>query len=191
MSYLFEDVARDLFHNRSLRIGNQKYEFVEIEFYVHSEGHPDATAHQHPDQQTFGNWYFHRTSAKSEAKYKGGTFKGLDLTLGEDGVCYGILIRSIYSPETKAICGPCKVVDHILKTLGVSSIQNLTQNQLLNVEDNKVGLILQKDNIPEGDVYFGSRIGLSNVEWKDKPYRFARRYKDAKGMKAKTSMIKI
>jgi len=38
------------------------------------------------------HWYFHRYGSKG---YKSGTYKGLDITFGQDSMYGGILIRSI------------------------------------------------------------------------------------------------
>jgi len=42
----------------------------------------DPFTHKDPLQQTCGQWYFHKIGAQ----YKGGTYKGLDLTFGDVGV---------------------------------------------------------------------------------------------------------
>jgi hypothetical protein len=59
----------------------------------------DEYTHCNDDQLKYGYWYFHKFPNGS---YKGGTFKGLDITLGnnKDKYC-GILIRSIYDIENK------------------------------------------------------------------------------------------
>ncbi|KAF9254841.1 hypothetical protein L218DRAFT_885423 [Marasmius fiardii PR-910] len=68
------------------------YELLEIEFYLWKSGcHEDPFTHGSEEQRVSGQWYFHRAPRRSAdasrsltdpTSYRGGTRKGLDLTLG-------------------------------------------------------------------------------------------------------------
>jgi hypothetical protein len=107
--------------------------------------------------------HFHRAPRKSADShrsstsltgYRGGTRKGLDLTIGkmplvlsrhfvpapqisnppehdQQPVCGGILLRSLreLGPNGKLISGPSLLVDHIVKLSGASSISDLVENK--------------------------------------------------------------
>lgn len=85
--------------------------------------HPDTFTHGGELQiNTAGHWYFH----KAGDNYKGGTYKGLDLTFGPCGVAGGVLLRYMENVSTgQLIEGPCKVVDIILLDNGMASIASL------------------------------------------------------------------
>jgi hypothetical protein len=57
-------------------------------------------------------------SVKNNMSFKGGSYKGMDLTFGKKGVVHGgILIRSIMDMQSKEyIEGPCNTLDRILKS---------------------------------------------------------------------------
>jgi hypothetical protein len=60
------------------------HRFVEIEFYYTDAIHADPFTHKDPLQKTNGQWYFHKIGAQ----YKGGTYKGLDVTCGSPKVSF-------------------------------------------------------------------------------------------------------
>lgn len=183
--------------NRSFRDKNKrsKFRIREIEFYYYdSQSHPDPFTHKDEHQEIPGRWYFHRQNGKS---YKGGTYKGLDITFGSsiNGVFGGILIRSIQYGDT-LIEGPCKVVDFILKTTGSKTIEKLLEKfeedtelpkKVTNYEnsDNESPLYLceiEESNLKEKPIYKAPRVGLSlkkSIKYRDlyvmfimKPYRY-------------------
>jgi len=124
---IFYDTAKRLLSETILTINDQPHVLAEIEFYYKGKNHNDVFTHGDPLQATFGHWYFHKTGSG----YKGGTYKGLDITFGGQGGAYGgILIRSIAtcSEPRKVIEGPCKVVDHILSTCDESSIASFVES---------------------------------------------------------------
>ncbi|ORX94017.1 hypothetical protein K493DRAFT_302339 [Basidiobolus meristosporus CBS 931.73] len=125
-----------------LFIKGNPYRILEGEFYIRSENHPDPFTHEQTLQSLFGRWYFHRAGSSDTAKYRGGTYKGLDLTLSTDpNVTFAFLIRSIelvVSNVPRAeksvrksglgiIEGPSLCVDHILKVTGNKSISDLVE----------------------------------------------------------------
>jgi hypothetical protein len=122
----FRAIARTLFTEWVLCCGDAMYALAELEFYMHSDDHPDPYVHKHDSQRTQGEWYFHR--AKS-AKI-GFTLKGLDLTFGTKARFGGILVRAIRPLSAGKlglmIEGPSKVVDTLLTDCGVTSVMELT-----------------------------------------------------------------
>ena len=100
------------------RIGGKPHRIVEVELYHHAADHPDPFVHNAEVQHTSDRWYFHRTGGV----YRGGSFKGLDLSIGGDGSHGGILIRGIETPDGTHIDGPSRTVDHILKETKFASV---------------------------------------------------------------------
>ena len=167
----FESVARFLLLECTLVIDHCNYFRInEIEFYYHGELHPDVFTHQHPNQRSTGTWYFH----SSGASYRGGTFKGLDLTCGLPGSDHaaGILLRGMIREDspghlaspTQIIQGSCLLVDQILKVAEIESIKEFVDERLdsnLSVFDTSSPLHLIRHARPRSDeVYRSSRVGL-------------------------------
>ncbi len=117
----FAAVAERLLNGAELVVVRQAYRLVEIEFYLFGSHHPDPFTHRRPIQFQCGRWYFHRTGGS----YRGGSFKGLDLTFGHGALSGGILIRSMARSDGTLIDGPSLCVDHLLNTLGVDRVAEL------------------------------------------------------------------
>jgi hypothetical protein len=173
-SELITDISRILLQNYVISVNNSKFQICEIEFYINTESHPDTYTHGDILQKTFGKIYFHRMNGKS---YKGGTFKGMDLVLGNKDMYFGILIRSMYDIDNKKmVSGPCNCVNTILALNNcdnISEFMKSRQEPLDAVSD--IGLRFMKSNIVfKDEIYSGTRIGLSDKypEWKNKLYRF-------------------
>ncbi|KAG0074014.1 hypothetical protein BGZ93_001828 [Podila epicladia] len=125
----FDKIATYLMNSVAMVVNDKHYyRLVEIEFYLNGGKHPDVFTHSDKDQKTCGEWYFH----KMNGSYKGGSYKGLDITFGRHGTCFGgILIRGIQlsnDPTAKIIEGPCLVVDQVLKHTNSKMIINLVDN---------------------------------------------------------------
>ena len=166
--------------NQTILISNKKkYRICEIEFYLRCDNHKDEYTHCNDDQLNYGSWYFHKFGNGS---YKGGTFKGLDITLGNSKNKYaGILIRSIYDIKNKKmICGPSNLVTELLKQHECTSAKDFMKDKdtlsVLNTAKSKNTYIyLQDMKKPKHDTrWSGPRIGLSDKypEWKKVNYRF-------------------
>jgi hypothetical protein len=118
------------------------YVFRELEIYPFIGGTlEDNFTHRDAQQALFGTWYFH----KKGGTFKGGSFKGLDVTFGSSGSAHpgafvGILIRSIHKCKTGLaetgkhalifdpeglVEGPSLVVDELLQACGKDSIAQL------------------------------------------------------------------
>lgn len=150
----------DLLKNKGILVNGIIVYPVEVEFYYHDNKHPDPFVHCNQDQSKFGYWYFHRHKTGT---YKNGTFKGLDLTIGNNGSYGGILIRSIRVDNT-IIEGPCKCVNFILEAYKVNSIAEFVGEHLLYVANNHRNFHLI--NVPEFNIKIlrGPRIGLKSKD---------------------------
>jgi len=184
-------MAKALLQNYIICVNNNKFQICEIEFYINTESHPDTYTHGDILQKTFGKIYFHRMNGKS---YKGGTFKGVDLTFGNENMFFGILIRSMYDINNNTmICGPCNCVNMILALNNCDNINMFMgsrQEPLDAVSD--VGFrFVKSDIVFKDDIYMGSRIGLSDKypEWKNKLYRFVSRINLIKKEKKKLVLL--
>jgi hypothetical protein len=96
----FDAIAHVLLNETHLLVGGEAHRLTEIEFYYHASIHPDPFAHRNPVQLHPGRWYFHRT----RGTYRGGSFKGLDLTFGRAAGASpaefgGVLFRSLFPPS--------------------------------------------------------------------------------------------
>jgi len=173
----FKHIAASLLHGSHLVVVVQddedtkeiEFEILEAEFYLLIDGcYEDPFTHCHEKQKVSGQWYFHRVprktadshrSSTSLTGYRGGTRKGLDLTIGrlspvlskhfvpappisnppellhefgdQQLLCGGILLRSLreLGPNGKVISGPSLLVDRIINVSGASSISDLVENK--------------------------------------------------------------
>jgi len=197
----FNEIANKLMNQTKLISGQNSYRICEIEFYLNSATHKDLYTHDNPDQATYGKWYFHKTS---KGNYRGGTFKGLDLTLGNNDKYCGILIRSIYNLETKKmIGGPCNSVNELIAQHGASNVKEFMakdnkQSPLSAIENEYIKI--QDCDFEKGEggkeetkeaLYYGPRYGLSDKypEWEKVKYRYVTKLKLVK--KQKRSLVPI
>ncbi|KAF8901754.1 hypothetical protein CPB85DRAFT_1227650 [Mucidula mucida] len=179
----FDAIAAALLHEYDIVVRSESgketiLEPMEVEFYFWSELHRDAFTHGSEEQRIAGNWYFHRTPRRSKdgddshvivgsTGYRGGTRKGLDLTLGKNSSPVtssyfltvketestsvaprtstsrgGILLRTVRDQSTEEVTsGPSLLVDHILALSGATSISSLVTERW----DGNIGAL----NIPE------------------------------------------
>ena len=155
---------------------------IEIEFYICNDNHKDIFTHCHKDQKKMLTWYFHQMSNKDHS-YKGGTFKGLDITCGFDNGYAGVLIRSIMNETTNQVIeGPCKVVNEFLDKIKCDSIKTLVIDKLNNNVSCQYSdlLKLEEKHYNNTDLYVAPRIGLSmkgdtvneKQKWVNNNYRF-------------------
>ncbi|TBU58637.1 hypothetical protein BD310DRAFT_850791 [Dichomitus squalens] len=166
----FSQIASELLHNYRVEIqssvGTEHLEILEAEFYLWKTGcHEDPFTHASPEQSQRGRWYFHRPPTRgasgelamattvTHAGYRGGTRKGVDVTLGRappavaskyfphktqasssgakleksaDIVRGGALLRSVKRvSDGKVISGPSLLVDEVLRLSGAKEIAEL------------------------------------------------------------------
>ena len=141
---------------------------LEIEFYFTCENMNDPFTHGDETQQTCGNFYFHRTNGRLRT----GNYKGVDISIGNSSSEYGgILVRSIeqlgFNP--KVVCGPSKVVDHILHTCEMKEVQSLvdkmTDLSVKKGEEEKLMYLspaseVQVEQLHQFRVFSSARVGL-------------------------------
>jgi hypothetical protein len=175
----FNIISDTLLNKTLLIIENDKYQIMEIEFYLNSIQHPDPFVHKNSQQLTSGKWYFHRMG--EGMKYKNGTFKGLDITFGLN--CYGgILIRAIYDiKNNQMIEGPCLVVNEILNKTNLDNIEDLVDYLPGDVFNGPLKIINMAVSPANNDknknvdrrtdkIYGCPRVGLNPDKHNDKTY---------------------
>jgi 3-methyladenine DNA glycosylase Mpg len=158
----------------------KKFRICEIEMYYRNSAHPDEYVHGHRNQLNHSHFYFHRYNNGS---YKAGTYKGLDITLGNENLYFGILIRSIEDTETNEfIEGPCRVVNKLLDSFGVENVKEFMDKFFPGIDQIDIFnplLHLAEPTadtpFPEERIFRGPRIGLSAKypEYRNRPYRYA------------------
>lgn len=154
----FTRMAEQLLNGSRLIVARQPYRLVEIEFYYWSKSHPDPFTHRDPIQFHTGYWYFHRT----HGVYRGGSFKGLDLTFGHDDASGGILIRGLETPEGRLIDGPSLCVDYLLDAAGAATVAELDRTIDKRLAWEKANPLSLKSN-PAADnrpLFRSPRVGL-------------------------------
>jgi 3-methyladenine DNA glycosylase Mpg len=154
----FQRIARKLLNGCRLWVGREPHRFVEIEFYYCGPGHLDPFTHQDPTQLQTGRWYFHRT----RGVYRGGSFKGMDLSFGDGTAHAGVLIRSIEKPDGTLVNGPSLLVDHLLDATGASGVAEL--DRTINARlawDESNPLRLEETEDAGRTLYRTARVGLS------------------------------
>lgn len=175
----FNELANRLLNETDFIVAGKHYRFAEIEMYYSGWGHSDLFAHRDPVQLEGGRWYFHRT----RGEYRGGSFKGLDIALGDGASFFGILIRTVVLPDGTVLDGPSLTVDHLLaqtKSASVAALDGVIN--MRSVWDATSPLHLVEAEKPRNaTVYQTSRVGLSLKKAKGKvdaprfvarPYRF-------------------
>jgi hypothetical protein len=166
-----------------LSIAGIEHRLLEVELYHHNEEHPDPFVHRHAEQRENGTFYFH----KSGNSYRGGTFKGMDITLSEDGEAYtSFLVRSFQNLETgEVVTGPCCCVNRILELTNFDGIKELVTEGLDGdrlIHGHKC-LELSIKELKPLPIYSSPRIGLyltkteeRQPEFFNRPYRFVAGY---------------
>jgi len=141
--------------------------------------HKDVFTHCDENQQTNCQWYFHRTGKS----YKGGTYKGLDITFGAANKGFGgILIRALKDLSTGAyIEGSCTCADKILSCAKASDIPSLVNMPSFNLDITKKGILCVKPahkDIKKLTLYSSARVGLTlNKDDGDRPFYIMKPYR--------------
>ncbi len=157
----FAEKIRSLFFDHLLCVGQWQVQIVEAEIYHYSHSFPDAFCHRHPDQQKQNHWYFHQ-KGKS---FRGGTFKGVDISFGEKGSHSGILIRAIQLLNgdrlpAERIEGPSLVVDFLLNASGFEKVQDLARVCTYPTDDSTNAVYLKRQKMNPISIYRSCRVGL-------------------------------
>lgn len=173
----FEIIADIILNKLVLRAGGKKFRICEIEMYLKNQAHNDKYVHSNQDQKSYGKFYFHKYW---NGTFKSGTWKGLDIVLGNDNKYFGILIRSIMDLDTNEfIEGPCKSVNKILEQFNCTDVAQLFNNEFAGIDQISMTnekINLAKDNtLTKLDMFKGPRIGLSDKypDYQNLLYRYA------------------
>jgi hypothetical protein len=174
---IFGDIAKKLFEEYYLKVGNYKLYLTEVEFYFYSDGHKDTYTHMQKYQKEFG-FHLHYTG-----------WGGTDLTFGDANIYGGILLRGMkikHYDDYKYFNGPWIVTNAILNMLNNEIVENLhidAESDSYNTFFDKGNLLETKDILLcknnthiSHEVYRAPRIGLSCKEIDNKflvkNYRF-------------------
>ena len=172
-----------------------EFRLTEIEFYLYSVTHPDPYTHRAEEQKYKNRFYFHKFS---NGTFKSGTWKGLDICLGNGDSYFGALIRSITDIGTgRPIEGPCLTVNRILDHFGSGNVREFIDKVFggkldFDIYDESKPVHLRRSSgLQQETIFTGPRIGLSNKwpEFRDRHYRFCI-YRD-RLKKKKTSLVKL
>lgn len=173
----FARIADRLLNGCDFLVAGTPHRVAEIEAYYHGPDHPDPFPHPDTVQRCAGRWYFHRIGPS----YRGGSFKGLDLTLGDGTNRFALLIRSIVRPDGTLVDGPSCTVDDLLKQTGEASVAALDERIAARLAwDESSPLAIRDSEVPRTmPVYRTARVGLSlkrdrerRLQYIDRPYRF-------------------
>lgn len=135
----FEAICSKLLTEFTLCVGeSDRYRLLEVESYLYDQhSHPDPYPHNHPKQRIPGQWYFHHVGMS--AGLRGGTRKGLDVTMGDGSMACkgGILIRAMQNTASGTVIdGPSLVVDAILRGLEATSLTDLVNTYFKESQGN-------------------------------------------------------
>jgi hypothetical protein len=170
----FTLIAQRVLNGTILMVGQEKHRFTEIEFYYHGGKHLDVFTHRDPIQTETGRWYFHRT----RGVYRGGSFKGVDITFGGPKAFGGILIRGIATAADQLIDGPSLTVDHLLARTEAPTVAELDEAiEGRVVWDPESPLHVVMTDIVDRPLLRSARVGLSlkRLRASEPPPRFIMR----------------
>ena len=186
----FASVTDYLFNQTELVVKDKTYRLAEVEYYYTCPPvHNDPFSHCHDLQATKGEWYFHQSLAKTnDNNYKGGSYQGLDISIGCGKFRGGILIRSLLKSDGKTLIeGPSKCVDEIIETYDCKNIHDFVTKHFKGQKhfqalDTKSVFHLRPSTTTHTDtVVRSARVGLTlkqktqekeRVQYIFRPYRF-------------------
>lgn len=227
----FSEIALQLFNNWALVTPKSKYRIIEIEFYYcnctssNVEDHPNhmpleygipysiedkfqsGFSHNDPYTHCIGNqykndfWYIH--SFKNSSSLKGGSRKGIDLTIGNENEysCGGILIRGLRDLSNNSyINGPSKVVDKMIEDLGKNKVSEIASILDLPATDKNNEIYLEHfefndTKVEKNEIVKSQRIGLKkksddSENFFEKKYRFIIELNISNKIKDKENIVK-
>lgn len=157
-----EDIAAGVLNDAVLEVGGSRFRIVELEMYKQSPDHPDPYVHSSPIQRMFGKLYFHTF----RGSFREGTYRGMDITFGNEEISGGILVRSIEKSDGTIEEGPCKCVNRFLQTLGFNSVTDLVtstwgSNPPDAFADDSLIKLVPVDDLDQRRVFASPRIGLA------------------------------
>jgi hypothetical protein len=159
----FKRIASSLMNDNVLLVGENYYRFTSLEFYYfEKDSHADVYSHQHKNQMTSEQWYFHGS--------------GLDITFGSKDVYGGILIRGVKNLKgnNEFINGPILCVQELFKNLGAVNNSEKVSFYIQELPWDRMGSLIE-----EQKVYYSRRVGLNpkidqteNTKFYNGLYRF-------------------
>jgi hypothetical protein len=162
----FDRIAERMLDGCRLMAGKEAHRFIEVEFYYCGAEHLDPFTHRDPLQLECGRWYFHR----SRGTYRGGSFKGLDLSFGDGKAYGGVLIRGLETADGTIIDGPSVLVDHLLVKTGKPTIAALDQAIAARLAWDSEGPLYLEDAPSAGSTaYRTARVGLTLKKARGQP----------------------
>ena len=146
----FDKIAKNLFNNFIIKTSYGDFRFEEIEFYFHSNKHPDYIAHPRKSEPLI--WYINDFGGidinfKSEAQKQTPNDPWSKYCWDEESYYGGILIRQLKRiSDDFLLKGPLKVAE-LFRNLGCATEGNGAMPQLVYVENlPKVGYNTDKRN---------------------------------------------
>lgn len=146
----FKEIAENLFNNFIIKTSYGDFRFEEIEFYFHSNKHPDYIAHPRKSEPLI--WYINDFGGidinfKSEAQKQTPNDPWSKYCWDEESYYGGILIRQLKRiSDDFLLKGPLKVAE-LFRNLGCATEGNGAMPQLVYVEGlPKVGYNTDKRN---------------------------------------------
>lgn len=172
---IVEILGNYILNNIALHVNGINFRIREVEFYYLDDEHNDEYVHKSKDQLKSKSWYFHKYK---NGTLKTGTWKGLDITVGNnvDKYC-GILIRSMES-DNEFITGSCTCVKRILQEFGFTESQGLIDMMKdMNIFNKRNPIYLHQIDECNLPIYTGPRVGLSlkYPEYLFRPYRLLKK----------------
>ena len=194
MEKQFKNIANILMNNYDLDINGQKFQFIDIEFYLKNNIHNDTYTHCNERQRTRFQWYLHRQCSERNSSIKQGNRKGLDFTFGNDDYCAGMLIRAIRNNKNSTLStGPSLSVGIIMDIFNIKNIDDLSELvEDKNYLDTKLQIV-KKEKPTDSFIYYGTRQGLNcqkDDKYFKKHYRFIIVDNKTQGIKNKISLLK-
>ena len=154
----FARVADLLLNRTRWVIGGRPHRITECEFYYRGPAHDDPFTHGDPVQVHAGRWYFHKTAGI----YRGGSFKGVDVTFGDGTARGGILIRGLERPDGTMVDGPSLLVDYVLAQCGFATVADLDRRNGDRLAwDRTSPMHFEEIDYPDKGVLACARVGLS------------------------------
>ncbi len=156
----FSRLAENMLNKTGIMIAGALHRFVELEVYLDDPAaHPDPFTHGHPLQRRSGRWYLHRVGDG----LRGGSFKGIDLTIGTPNAAGGVLVRGLERPDGAIIDGPSLCVDHMIAGTGSADIAALDRaiGQAPAWDEALPVRLVALDADEDRTVYRTGRVGLT------------------------------
>ena len=175
-----------LLNGCTLSVTGALHRLLEVEAYLNAPAwdHADPFTHGDEMQLTTRRWYFHRDGAS----YRGGTYKGVDITFGDAAGAYGgWLVRSLEAPDGRVVNGSCLCVESMLEACSAASVAELDERiagRTVDDASSPLHLAPHAGSAEPRPLFATARVGLTlkrvatspqMPEWIGRRYRFLTR----------------